>query len=492
MDTAAALQEFQEEREAARKMAHRAPPCYTVRVPQGERMIESGSRLHFIGIGGIGVSAVARIAIGRGYSVSGSDVRRSQLTDSMEALGAKVSIGHTPENVEDVDVVVVSTAIPAHNIELVTAKERGIRLIHRSDLLAFFLSHGTTVGVTGTHGKGTVSAMIVSILDAADRDPGFIIGGILNNYGINARAGSGDVLIAEVDDSDGTHRNVPTTYVVCNFLEADHLNFYKDLDHIIESMAEAVSGNPRLERVFVNGDCEGNRRLLGMIAAPAVTYGVEQPADFRGTLISETQLPIRFRASARGTDLGEFTLRLPGLYNVVNAMAAIAVASELGVDPEAMRAGLAEFRGLENRFTIVDAEGVSIVKDYNSHPTAMRKVLQSARPLATGRVFTVFKPYRYTLTNYLKDEYATAFAGSDEVIITTMYAANEDPIPGIDTQFVVDMLRDNGHKVTLIPDQTQIVDHLEGSVTDGDQVIFFGGDDFFQMADAWAENRVSN
>ena len=453
-------------------------------------MIEPGSNLHFIGIGGIGVSAVARIAIGRGYGVSGSDVRRSQLTDAMAELGARVAIGHSVENLEGVDVVVVSTAIPAHNVELVAAKERGFKLIHRSDLLAFFLSEGTTIGVTGTHGKGTVSAMIVSILDAAQRDPGFIIGGILNNYGVNARAGGSDLLVAEVDDSDGTHRNVPTTYLVCNFLEADHLNFYKDLDHIIESMAEAVTDKPRLQRVFVNGDCEGNRRLLSMIDTPTTTYGVEGDADFRGTLISETQLPIRFRAAAHGEDLGEFTLALPGLYNVVNAMGAIAVASELGVSPDAMRAGLAEFRGLENRFTIVNAAGVSIVKDYNSHPTAMRKVLESARPLATGRVFTVFKPYRYTLTNYLKDEYATAFAGSDEVIITTMYAANEDPIPGIDTQFVVDMLRKNGHNVTLIPDQTEIVSHLQRQVADGDQVIFFGGDDFFRMADAWAEDRI--
>lgn len=455
-------------------------------------MIASDSNLHFIGIGGIGVSAVARIAIGRGYRVSGSDVRRSQLTDAMGELGATVSIGHSVDNLAGVDVVVVSTAIPEHNVELVAAKERGLTLIHRSDLLAYFLSEGTTIGVTGTHGKGTVSAMIVSILDAAQRDPGFIIGGILNNYGINARAGSGDLLVAEVDDSDGTHRNVPTTYLVCNFLEADHLNFYKDLDHIIESMVEAVTDKPRLQRVFVNGDCEGNRRLLSMIDTPATTYGVEDEADFRGTLISQTQLPIRFRATAHGGDLGEFTLALPGLYNVVNAMGAIAVTSELGVSPDAMRAGLAEFRGLENRFTIVDAAGVSIVKDYNSHPTAMRKVLQSARPLATGRVVTVFKPYRYTLTNYLKDEYATAFAGSDEVIITTMYAANEDPIPGIDTQFVVDMLRKNGHNVTLIPDQTEIVDHLQATVEDGDQVIFFGGDDFFRMADAWADDRAQH
>lgn len=452
-------------------------------------MIPIDTRVHFIGIGGIGVSAVARIAIGRGYAVSGSDVRRSQLTDAMAELGATVTIGHAPENVEGVDLVVVSTAIPEHNIELVTARERGIRLIHRSDLLAHFLAEGTTVGVTGTHGKGTTSAMITRILDEAGRDPGFIIGGLLNNYGINARSGGGEIMVAEVDESDGSHRNVPTTHLVCNFLEADHLNYYDDLDHIIESMAEVVRDNDRLEHLFVNGDCDGNRRLIEMVSCPVTTYGVETDVDFRGEVLGPAQLPIRFRATARGEDLGEFTLPLPGLYNVVNAMGAIAVASSLGVAPDAMRRGLADFKGLQNRFTIDHAAGITIVKDYNSHPTAIRKVLESARHLTDGRVFSVFKPYRYTLTHYLKDEYATAFAGSDEVIITTMYAANEDPIPGVDTEFVVNMLRESGHNVVHVPDIGDIVSHLDDVVADGDKVIFFGGDDFFRMADAWAEER---
>lgn len=447
------------------------------------------ARLHFIGIGGIGVSAVARIAIGRGFRVSGSDVRRSQLTDAMAEFGARVVIGHAPDNLSGVDLVVVSTAIPAHNIELVTAAERRIPMVHRSDLLAWFLSSGTTVGVTGTHGKGTTSAMITRILDEAGRDPGFIIGGILNNYGINARAGGGELMVAEVDESDGSHRNVPTTHLVCNFLEADHLNYYASLDHIIESMADAVRDNPRLVRLFVNGDCEGNRELIRRVDRPVTTYGVETDVDYRGEILGPEQLPIRFRATAGGRDLGEFSLPLPGLYNVVNAMGAIAVADALGVDADAMRRGLASFQGLQNRFTIDHAAGITIVKDYNSHPTAIRKVLESARHLTDGRVFSVFKPYRYTLTHYLKDEYATAFAGSHEVVITTMYAANEDPIPGVDTEFVVRMLRDNGHTVVHVPELVDIVAHLDEVVVEGDKVIFFGGDDFFQMADAWAAQR---
>lgn len=454
-------------------------------------MLSPDAHLFFIGIGGIGVSAVARIALGRGHRVSGSDVRESQLTEGMRALGATVHIGHSADHLEGVDCVVVSTAIPEHNPELRAARERGMLIRHRSELLADLLARSVSVGVTGTHGKGTTSAMITRILDAAGREPGFIIGGLLLDYGVNARAGAGDVIVAEVDESDGSHANVPTDLVLCNFLEADHLNYYRDRDHIIESMADAIRANPRSPKVFVNRDCDGNRTLLSRIGGEATTYGLEGPADYTARIEGRGQLPIRFEVLRRGESLGSFSLPLPGLYNVVNALGAIAVCDALGVPVDAMREGLANFRGLENRFTIVDAAGISIVKDYNSHPTAIRKVLESARELGEGRIISVFKPYRYTLTNYLRDEYATAFRGSDAVLLTTMYAANEDPIPGVDTEFVVELLRSGGLDVVHIPDASHIVDWLRANTREGDLVLFFGGDDFFRMADGWAAERIA-
>ena len=456
-------------------------------------MLEGIRRVHFIGIGGIGVSAVARIAIGRGYEVSGSDVRRSQLTDAMQELGATVFIGHAPENLDGVDLVVLSTAIPEHNVERVEAAKRGTATIHRSELLAGFISSAPcAIGVTGTHGKGTTSAMITCLLDAGEREPGFIIGGILNNYGLNARYGAGTVLVAEVDESDGSHRNVPVHHLVCNFLEADHLNYYRDLDDIITTMADAVISYPALDALYVNADCDGNRRLIDIVGdrRRVVTYGLESAdADYRAEIVSGPGLPIRFNASRHGEPLGVFELPIPGRYNVVNAMGAIAVCDRLGVPVEAMQRGMAGFLGLENRFTIREADGVFIVKDYNSHPTAMRHVLQNARELGDGRIISVFKPYRYTLMNYLRDEYATAFVGSDEVVITTMYAANEDPIPGVSTESFVEMLREGGQRVTWLEDQDTVTDHLEAGVRPGDVVLFFGGDDFFRMADAWAARR---
>lgn len=454
-------------------------------------MLKDAQTLHFIGIGGIGVSAVARIALGRGWRVTGSDVRESQLTEAIRALGATVTIGQRAKNIEGADLIIVSTAIPETNVELVAAREQGVRIIHRSELLAHFVADTPIgIGVTGTHGKGSVSTMITRILDAADRDPGFIIGGLLLDYGVNARAGGGEVLVAEVDESDGTHRNVPVTHMVCNFLEADHLNYYKDVDAIIDAMESAVHGWERLQGLYLNVDCDGNRELMRRLPdAPIVTYGTAEDATWRGELIGRGQRPIRFKAFHEGNFVGDFEVPVAGHYNMVNALAAIALCHDLGVPIEAMQRGLADSHGLENRFSILEAGGVHIVKDYNSHPTAMRKVLANARELGDGRVVTVFKPYRYTLVNYLKDEYATAFVGSEEVIITTMYAANEDPIPGIDTAFFVEMLRKQGHKVTFLENQDDITPYLQETTRAGDIAIFFGGDDFFRMADAWAASR---
>lgn len=447
-------------------------------------MLEDIRKVHLIGIGGIGVSAVARLLHARGFEVSGSDVRRSALTDEVEALGMDVTIGHDASNVDGVDMVVVSTAIPAHNIELITARERDIPVVHRSRVLNELIRSRRTIGVTGTHGKGTVSSMITWILERAGMAPGFVIGGRLNNFGFNARDGE-DWIVVEVDESDGTHLNFDLDLVVCNFLEPDHLNYYEDWDDIIRTMTTFLEGNDRLKEVFINLDCAGNRRMVSDLKMRPTGYGVEQPTEWRAELVGPGQLPLRFTASRRAEELGEFELNLPGRYNVVNAIAAIAVARRVGAPVEAIREALATYQGLENRFTIERGGGVTVVKDYNSHPTCMRKVLESARDLVDGRIISVFKPYRYTLTKYLQDEYGAAFEGSDEVIITTMYAANEDPIPGVDTELVVEKIRSNGLKVTYIPDQADINGYLLEAVSPGDKVIFFGGDDFFQMADAF-------
>lgn len=446
-------------------------------------MLEGVKKIHLLGIGGIGVSGVARILHARGFEVSGSDVRESVLTEALRAEGVKVTIGHRAENVDGVDMVVVSTAIPATNLELVAAREKGIEIVHRSDVLNALIAGYRTIGVTGTHGKGTVSSMIAWIMECAGLKPGFIIGGMLNNFSTNARDTEGRWMVVEVDESDGSHQNIKVDYVVCNFMELDHLNYYGGLDDIIGTMVRYLEGNERLQEVFVNLDCAGNRDLVERVSLRPTGYAIEHKAEFRGDLSGLGQLPIRFEAFQSDVKLGDFELNLPGRYNVVNAMGAIAVARRIGIDSEVIAKALSTYKGMENRFTIARGGGVTIVKDYISHPTGIRKVIESAQDLVAGRLISVFKPYRYTLIKYLQDEYATAFQGSDEVIITTMYAANEPPIEGINTQLVVDKIRENGLKVTYIPEQAEINDYLLETLVPGDKVMFLGGDDFFRQAD---------
>lgn len=447
--------------------------------------LDLSTRLHILGIGGIGVSAVVRILHARGYTLSGSDVRRSVLTDELQAQGIKVYIGHDAAHVQEAGAVVVSTAIPDHNPELVEAKRLGLPIYHRSEVLNALASTSTTIGVTGTHGKGTVSSMITWILEVAGLKPGFVIGGRLLNFDTNARDTGGEFMVLEVDESDGSHQNFDLDYVVCNFLELDHLNYYDDLQDIKDTMQGFIEGHDRLKDVFINIDCQGNRDLAQNLQLRPTGYGVEHNAEFRAVIQGDGQMPIVFEAFEGGESVGMFELNLPGRYNVVNAMGAMAVARRLGVEISDIASALRTYKGLENRFTIEQGGGVTIVKDYNSHPTCMRKVLESAKDITPGRLISVFKPYRYTLIKYLQDEYGAAFKGSDEVIITTMYAANEDPIPGVDTQLVVDKIRANDLLVTHIPDQTEITAYLDKTVKPGDKVIFFGGDDFFRMADAF-------
>jgi len=467
---------------------------------------------HFIGIGGIGVSAVARVLLQRGHSVQGSDVRESQLTEAMRALGARVTIGHDPALLDGAELVVYSTAVPKNNVELVEAERRGLPCIHRSEALAHALEGLESVGVTGTHGKGTVSAMIAHGLICAELDPTFIIGGLLNQYGVNARVGrlpraeserSGAryLGVAEVDESDGSHLNLNPHYVVVNNIEVDHLNYYDDLDDIISTMARFLHENPQLKRVAINLSDAGGRalyeRLDERVKALVISYGSTRgpeasSLDVSARALKDEGLRVRFDAYAGEERLGEVCLMTPGSYNAENAMGALAVLRALGLSFEQIKSSLESYEGLENRFTIREAGGLTIVKDYLSHPTGMKKVLESAQRFGGRKIWCVFKPYRFTLMRYHARDYAEAFRGADEVLITTMYAANEPAIEGVDTPWFVEQLREAGNVTQLIPDQGELVPYLQARVSEGDLVFFFGGDDFFRMADAWADERLTS
>ena len=463
-------------------------------------MSVSRQTFHFIGIGGIGVSAVARVLHQQGFVVRGSDVRESQLTLGLRELGVQIVIGHAPENVDGADVVVHSTAGPQDNIERVAARASGRREAHRSEMLGLAIEGADSVGVTGTHGKGTVSAMITHGLITAGLDPTFLIGGLLNNYATNARSGSGAIAVAEIDESDRSHLTLRPNHVVVNNLEVDHLNFYDDLDDIIGTMSRFITENGALKTLALNMDDAGVRALAATLTRPFLSYGTEAsegteasdgtPLDFSARAVADHGDHVTFDCFAGSKPLGPVRLNLPGAYNADNAAGAIAIlmgAFDLPFDVVAR--SLSTYAGLENRFTVRRAGGLTIVKDYISHPTGMRRVLESARKLPHRRIISVFKPYRFTLMRYHGEEYAQVFRDADEVVITTMYAAEERPIDGIDTPWFVDLLREAGNTVHFVPDNNEVISFLDPRVEAGDMVIFFGGDDFFRMADTWVEHR---
>ncbi|MEE2788877.1 MAG: UDP-N-acetylmuramate--L-alanine ligase [Myxococcota bacterium] len=450
------------------------------------------SKYHFIGIGGIGVSAVARVLHQQGAYVQGSDVRESQLTQALRALGIAVTIGHSAENIHGADVVVHSTAVPFDNLERVAAREAGIPEAHRSDMLGLCLDGFESIGVTGTHGKGTVSAMITHALLAHGEKPTFLIGGLLNNYKLNARAGEGRYAVAEIDESDKSHLNIQPAHVVINNLEVDHLNFYSGLGDIIDTMVAFIENNPRLKTLALNWNDEGARTLGKRLNRPFIKYGTgDGDLDFAAAHIEDMGDKVAFDALRNGHSLGRITLPIPGNYNADNAAGALAILmGSLGVPFQAVRDSLNSYLGLENRFTVAEAAGIRVVKDYISHPTGMRRVLESARKMPHRRIWCVFKPYRFTLMKYHGHEYAEAFQGCDDIVITKMYAAEERPIDGIDTPWFCDVLREGGNRVHYVEDNHDVISFLAPRVTSGDMVIFFGGDDFFRMADQWIAQRM--
>ena len=477
---------------------------------------------HFIGIGGIGVSAVARVLAERGAQIQGSDVRESQLTLSIQSLGAKVVIGHHMSNIDGADLVVYSTAVPKDNIELVEAEKRGIPCIHRSKALAYGLIGLETVGVTGTHGKGTVSAMITHGLICAEQDPSFIIGGILNQYKTNAKVGrlpeeskidsteqpSSPLKcygVAEIDESDGSHLNLNPHHALVNHLEVDHLNYYEDLQAIITTMTRFLQENQQLKTVALNMSDQGVRQMLNALTfnqdVHVLGYAAEGYYPSTEGSLDEVAYTVRdivdygikvcFTAYHFERELGKIELPIPGGYNAENAAGALAIMlGGLQLDFAVCQKALNSFEGLENRFTVRQDQEITVVKDYLSHPTGMKRVLESAQRMEHRKIWCVFKPYRFTLMKYHGEDYARAFTGADDVLITTMYAANEPSLPGIDTQWFVEQLKRFGNQTHFIPEQDDLIPFLQERVQAKDLIFFFGGDDFFRMADAWMDDRA--
>ena len=438
--------------------------------------------IHFVGIGGIGMSGIAEVMHNLGYVVQGSDIASSANVKRLEALGISVAIGHDATNVQQADVIVVSSAVKADNPEVVAARSRLIPVVRRAEMLGELMRLKWSIAVGGTHGKTTTTSLISAILDHADFDPTVINGGIINAYGTNARLGEGEWMVVEADESDGTFVKLPATIAVVTNIDPEHLDFYGDFEHVKAAFQTFVENIPFYGFAAMCIDHPEVQTMIGQITdRRIVTYGMSPQAEVRAENLRQGPGGVTFDVvlSSRSGEVRRIeNIRLPmfGEHNVLNALAGVAVATEMEIPDEIVAGGLAEFSGVKRRFTKTgEVNGVSIIDDYGHHPVEILAVLRAARSAARGRVVAVVQPHRYSRLMDLFDDFCTCFNDADTVIVADVHAAGEAPIEGINRDALVEGLRTHGHRsveALLSPDALpEMVSRLTNA---GDLVVCLG------------------
>ncbi|HEX9113914.1 MAG TPA: UDP-N-acetylmuramate--L-alanine ligase [Nitrospirota bacterium] len=448
-------------------------------------MYKKIKHIHFVGIGGIGMSGIAEVLLNLGYRVSGSDMKESDTTERLRRLGGEIAIGHRAENVTTPHVVVISSAVKNDNVEVVAAREKQVPVIPRAEMLAELMRLKYGVAIAGAHGKTTTTSMVATVLAAGGIDPTVVIGGKLNSLGTNAKLGQGEFLVAEADESDGSFLKLSPTVAVVTTIDAEHLDYYRDIDEIKEAFLAFINKVPFYGVSILCLDQPHIQALIPKVEKRYQTYGMSTQADYQARDLSLRALGSTFRVMYHAEDLGHFELSVPGVHNICNGLAAIAVARELDIDLEVIRKALREFSGVQRRFQIKgEAGGIIVVDDYGHHPTEVRATLAAAARGLERRVVVVFQPHRYTRTQHLLKEFFTAFNQADKLIIMDIYAAGEKPIPGISGQALYEGIKKFGHKdVTFIPEREKIVDHLLGALRRGDLMITLGAGDVWKIGE---------
>lgn len=437
--------------------------------------------VHLVGVGGAGMSGIARILLQRGGSVSGSDLSDGRVVEELRMLGARIDIGHDAASIDGADIVVTSSAVPASNSEVVAARAGGVLVLRRAEMLARLMEGQRSVLVAGTHGKTTTTSMTVIGLHAAGRDPSFAIGGSLNESGTNAHAGRDPVFIAEADESDRSFLVYRPDLAVITNVEHDHPDEFSDLDAVSQAFREFAGRRSVGAPALLCADDRGTRDLAERIADPVALYGTDPRAELRTVVGEDGEHSFR-RA---GEELARFRLGIPGRHNVQNATAALAACVLLDVDPAEAARGLARFTGAARRFQILgSAQGVTVVDDYAHHPTELRATLSAARSLDSRRVIVVVQPHRYSRTQAFGEELGRAAAAGDIVIVTDVYAAGEPPVPGVSGRLVAGAATSAGANVRYCPHLTEVVDELGDLVTAGDLVLTTGAGDVTQVGPA--------
>jgi UDP-N-acetylmuramate--alanine ligase len=444
-------------------------------------------RIHFVGIGGIGMSGIAEVLLNLGYEVSGSDLGASDITQRLDDLGAAIHRGHNGANIGNADVVVTSTAVRPDNPEVLAAHSLGIPVIPRAEMLAELLKMKFSIAVSGSHGKTTTTSMVATILAHGGLDPTMVIGGKLASIGSNARLGDGEVIVAEADESDGSFLKLSPCLAVITNIDREHLDYYRDVEEIREAFLRFANIVPFYGTTILCLDDANALEILPRIKRKVITYGLSAPADYRAEGISFSGASSSFSLYLRGMLLGTVKLNVPGLFNIYNALAAVAVAREMDLTFPVIREGLQRFTGVQRRLEVRgEARGVTVVDDYGHHPTEIRATLAAARQVWPGRLIVVFQPHRYTRTKALFEEFLTAFAQADCLIITDIYAASEKPLPGVTAEALCEAIRRAGHSdVIHLSGFEAIVEHLRGIARPSDVILTQGAGSVWKTGEAF-------
>ncbi|MDP2939399.1 MAG: UDP-N-acetylmuramate--L-alanine ligase [Candidatus Omnitrophota bacterium] len=449
--------------------------------------------IHFIGIGGIGMSGVARLLLLKGEKVSGSDLNESAATQGLSSLGAQIYIGHNSNNIQDADLVVYSSAIDSQNAELVSAIERQIPVIKRAQMLSDLMDGKISITVSGAHGKTTTTSMISHVLTDGGLCPTVVAGGMLENYCQSSWLGEGKYFVAELDESDGSFLFFHPRISVATNIDYEHLDYYGNWHNIIDAYQRFINQTDKDGLIIGCGDDKNILEILKYANSKYITFGLSEENEVYAKDIRMANLIVQFKCVYKKNELGEVTLNIPGIHNISNSLACICVAKELGMDFEMIRQSLSEFRGVKRRFQIKSKiNGIVIVEDYGHHPTEILATLKAAKTGNYQRVVVIFQPHRYSRTKFLMDEFTKCFDLSDYLIITDIYAASEVPITGVSARNIFEGIKALGKKDVSFIAKNDIIEHLLGVVRRGDLVLFLGAGDINRLSDELAQRINKN
>jgi len=453
-------------------------------------MLHKKHKIHFVGIGGIGMSGIAEVLVNLGYAVSGSDLQESDATRRLAALGARIFVGHQEENLaSDPSVVVISTAVKYSNPEVLEARRRHIPVIPRAEMLAELMRMKYGVAVAGSHGKTTTTSMIAAVLSTAGLDPTMVIGGRVHMFGTNAKMGQGEILVAEADESDGSFLLLAPVIAVVTNIDKEHMDFHQSMERLNESFLTFINKIPFYGLALLCVDDANVHGLLPKVRKRFSTYGLSAEAEFSARHLKMSPEGVEFTVLRHGKTLGKLQLRSPGKHSATNALAAVAVACELEIPFEQVAAALGAFTGVHRRFEVKgEPNGILIIDDYGHHPTEIRATIGAIRDSWKRPLTVIFQPHRYTRTRDLFEEFLTAFEGADRLVLTEIYPAGEEPIEGATGAALYQAIKRKGHlDVAFVADKNQIVAQVTPMLNSGDVALTLGAGDIYKIGDRLVE-----